>query len=52
MWFNEVSNVVLQQALRNLDTAYQNFFQKRAKYPGFKSNTARSRPDTQRPDSA
>lgn len=37
VWLNEVSNVVLQQALRNLDTAYQNFFQKRAKYPGFKS---------------
>lgn len=37
VWLNEVSNVVLQQSLRNLDTAYQNFFQKRAKYPGFKS---------------
>lgn len=37
VWLNEVSNVVLQQSLRNLDTAFANFFQKRAKYPSFKS---------------
>ena len=37
VWLNEVSNVVLQQSLRNLDTSFQNFFQKRAKYPSFKS---------------
>lgn len=36
-WLNEVSNIVLQQSLRNLDTAFQNFFQKRTKYPTFKS---------------
>ena len=36
-WLNEVSNVCLQQSLRNLDVAFKNFFQKRAKYPGFKS---------------
>jgi putative transposase len=33
----EVSCVPLQQALRNLDKAFTNFFAKRAKYPTFKS---------------
>jgi putative transposase len=33
----EVSSVALQQSLRNLDTAFTNFFEKRAKYPRFKS---------------
>src|SRR5215475_8432648 len=33
----EVSSVVLQQSLRNLDKAFTNFFEKRAKYPRFKS---------------
>lgn len=37
VWLNEVSNVVLQQSLRNLDTAFQKFFQKRAQYPTLKS---------------
>lgn len=36
-WLNEVSNVCLQQSLRNLDVAFRNFFQKRTKYPTFKS---------------
>jgi putative transposase len=35
-WLNEVSCVPLQQSLRHLDTAYRNFFQKRARYPGFR----------------
>jgi len=35
-FLNEVSSVPLQQALRHLQTAYSNFFAKRAKYPGFK----------------
>lgn len=35
-WLSEVSNVPLQQAINNLDVAYQNFFAKRAKYPSFK----------------
>jgi putative transposase len=35
-WLREVSSVPLQQALRHLDTAYQNFFAKRAHYPVFK----------------
>jgi putative transposase len=34
---NEVSSVPLQQALRHLQTAFTNFFGKRAKYPRFKS---------------
>lgn len=36
-WLKEADSVALQEALRNLDTAYQNFFQRRAKYPRFKS---------------
>lgn len=35
-FLNEVSCVPLQQALRHLQTAYGNFFAKRAKYPSFK----------------
>jgi putative transposase len=35
-WLAEVSNVPLQQTLRHLQTAYVNFWQKRAKYPTFK----------------
>lgn len=35
-WLSECSNVVLQQSLSNLDTAFKNFFQGRAKYPTFK----------------
>ena len=36
-WLNEVSCVPLQQGLRNLQTAFSNFFAGRAKYPRFKS---------------
>ena len=36
-WLNEVSCVPLQQSLRNLQTAFGNFFSGRAKYPRFKS---------------
>lgn len=35
-WLNEVSSVPLQQSLRHLQTAYRNFFDKRAGYPVFK----------------
>jgi len=35
-FLNEVSSVPTQQALRHLQTAYSNFFAKRAKYPSFK----------------
>ncbi|MGJ5825959.1 RNA-guided endonuclease InsQ/TnpB family protein [Streptomyces ossamyceticus] len=36
-FLTEVSSVPLQQALRHLQTAFENFFAKRAKYPRYKS---------------
>lgn len=36
-FLNEVSSVPLQQTLRHLQTAFRNFFDKRARYPRFKS---------------
>ena len=36
-WLKEVNSQSLQMALRNLDTAFQNFFKKNGKYPNFKS---------------
>jgi len=36
-WLNNVSSVCLQQTLRNLDTAFVNFFKKRGAYPAFKA---------------
>ncbi len=36
-FLSEVSSVPLQQCLRHLQTAFTNFFAKRAKYPRFKS---------------
>jgi putative transposase len=36
-FLNEVSSVPLQQALRHLQGAFSNFWEKRAKYPRFKS---------------
>lgn len=36
-YLNEVSSVPLQQSLRHLQAAFANFFDKRAKYPRFKS---------------
>ena len=38
-WLNDVSSVALQQALRNQDLAFSNFFAKRAKYPTFKKKS-------------
>jgi len=35
-WLNEVNSQSLQAALRDLDTAYGNFFAGRAKFPKFK----------------
>lgn len=35
-WLSEVSAVILQQSLRNLETAFTNFFEGRAQYPRFK----------------
>jgi putative transposase len=42
-FLSEVSSVVLQQSLRNLDTAFTNFFEKRAQYPKFKSSATANR---------
>ena len=36
LWLKEAHSQVLQQVLRNLDTAYNNFFAKRAKRHNFK----------------
>lgn len=36
-WLKECPRDTLQQSLRNLDTAFSNFFKKNAKYPKFKS---------------
>jgi putative transposase len=36
-WLNEVSCVPTQQALRHLQTAFANFFEKRSHYPCFKN---------------
>ena len=35
-WLKEVDSVSLQQSLRDLDSAYQNFFSGKSKYPKFK----------------
>jgi len=35
-WLADVNSQALQQALRNLDIAYHNFFNKKAKFPSFK----------------
>ena len=35
-WLKEVDSVSLQQTLRDLDSAYQNFFNGKSKYPNFK----------------
>lgn len=39
VWLQEVSCVPLQLALRDLQTAYTNFFEKRAAYPQFKKKS-------------
>jgi len=38
-WLAEVSKCAPQQALRNLDTAYANFFAKKGKYPKYKKRS-------------
>lgn len=40
-WLKEVSAVVLQQSLRNLEQAFTNFFEGRAGYPSFKRKHGR-----------
>jgi len=41
IWLNEVSSVVLQQSLRDLQISFSNFFAKRSKYPTFKKKESR-----------
>lgn len=41
-WLKEVSAQTLQQAIRNLDSAYTNFFKKKAKFPKFKSKHSKN----------
>lgn len=37
IFLKDVDSIALQQVLRDLDSAYRNFFEKRARYPRFKS---------------
>ena len=37
VWLKDAGSQVLQQSLKNLDVAFNNFFKKRARYPKFKS---------------
>ena len=41
MWLNDVSCVPTQQALRQLQTAYKNFFEKRSGYPTYKKKRSK-----------
>lgn len=41
-WLNEVNSQTLQFALRSVDTAYKNFFQKLTKFPKFKSKHSKN----------
>jgi putative transposase len=36
-WLKDVDSISLQSTLKNLDTAFKNFFSKKAKFPRFKS---------------
>src|SRR5689334_15613670 len=40
-WLGTADSQVLQQSLRNLSASFQNFFEKRGKYPRFKSKHGR-----------
>jgi putative transposase len=40
-WLQDADSQVLQQVVRNLDRAFQNFFAKRARYPRFKRKHGR-----------
>lgn len=40
-WLKEVNSQMLQATLKHLESAYRGFFQKRAKFPRFKSKKAR-----------
>lgn len=40
VWLCEADSMALQESLRNLDRSFQNFFQKKTKFPRFKSKHA------------
>jgi len=40
-WLQDVNSQSIQSALRNLDVAYNNFFNKRSKFPMFKKKSNR-----------
>ena len=40
-WLKSADSIALQQTLRNLDTAYQNFFKHDRRYPRYKSKRNR-----------
>ena len=40
-WLKDAHSQVLQSALLHLDTAFKNFFQKRAKFPRFKKKSGK-----------
>jgi len=42
LWLKEVNSQMLQSTLKNLDTAYQNFFKTKSKFPRFKSKKSRN----------
>ena len=42
-FLKEVDSIALQQALKHLETAYMNFFQKRTSFPKFKSKKSTRR---------
>jgi len=39
IWLKEVNSQMLQQSLKNLETAYGNFFRKKSKFPKFKKKS-------------
>lgn len=41
LWLKEVNSQTLQTTLKNLESAYRSFFQKRSKFPRFKSKKSR-----------
>ena len=42
LWLNEINSQSLQYSLKCLDTAYGNFFTKKAKFPNFKSKKSKN----------
>lgn len=40
-WLNDVSSIPVQQSLRHLQSSFNNFFAKRARYPSFKKKDGR-----------